>query len=340
LNDSVDKSLSSRQLGRALQNYKLPSNNDNHSGDDDDDDIYEDFVVDDDDVNDQSSGKGRRAIRVDALTALKDGYTSLFSFVKKFPRYFELTTGIYSRYDTLSMIVMLIFMIIMDDNSDDDDDDNDDDCEEKVVMICATLSSSDNGVKRARKEFLIALAPRWRSSSTAIRDGERDGEYESSRLVKDSRDDKSDVGDDESSDDSDYASHYDSSDGDDSNSDGDHHDLLSTGSAVTGKGITTSQQKLRRSKSKSSSTTTALSSPLSSNSMKTNVIEIDKIFDALTSYTPTQVIGTTDQSTSRRSLSVDQLKSLLRQHKLPVYGTKDILLARMYENNISTELVL
>ena len=218
-------------------------------------------------------------------------------------------------------------------------------------MICATLSSSDNGVKRARKEFLIALVPRWRSSSTAIRDGERDGEYESSRLAKDSRHDKSDVGDDESSDDSDYASDYDSSDGDDSNSDGDHHikrqnkrryDLLSTGSAVTDKGITTSQQKLRRSKSKSSSTTTttALSSPLSSNSMKTNVIKIDKIFDALTSYTPTQVIGTTDQSISRRSLSVDQLKSLLRQHKLPVYGTKDILLARMYENNISTELVL
>ena len=191
-------------------------------------------------------------------------------------------------------------------------------------MICATLSSSDNGVKRARKEFLIALVPRWRSSSTAIRDGERDGEYESSRLVKDSRHDKSDVGDDESSDDSDYASDYDSSDGDDSNSDGDHHikrqnkrryDLLSTGSAVTDKGITTSQQKLRRSKSKSSSTTTtALSSPLSSNSMKTNVIKID--------------------------ISVDKLKSILRQHKLPVYGTKDILLARMYENNISTELVL
>lgn len=95
MNDSVDKSLSSRQLGRALQNYQLPSNDDEHS-DDDDDDIDEDVVVDDD-VNDQSSGKGRRALRVDALTALKDGYTSLFSFVKKFPRYFELTTGIYSR---------------------------------------------------------------------------------------------------------------------------------------------------------------------------------------------------------------------------------------------------
>jgi hypothetical protein len=83
----VDKSLPSRQLGRALQNYQLPSN-------DDDDDIDEDVVIDDD-VNDQCSGKRRRAIRVDALTALKDGYTSLFSFVKKFPRYFELTTGIY-----------------------------------------------------------------------------------------------------------------------------------------------------------------------------------------------------------------------------------------------------
>lgn len=219
-----------------------------------------------------------------------------------------------------------------------------------MVMICATLSSSDNGVKRARKEFLIALVPRWRSSSTAIRDEERDGEYESSRLVKDSRDDKSDVGDDESSDDSDYASDYDSSDGDDSNSDGDHHikrqnqrryNLQSTGSAVTEKRITTSQQKSRRGKSKSSSTTTALSSPLSSNnSMKSNVIKIDKIFDSLTGGTLTQVISTTDQSVSRRSLSVDQLKSLLRQHKLPVYGTKDILLARMYENNISTGLVL
>jgi hypothetical protein len=234
----------------------------------------------------------------------------------------------------------------MDDNSDDDDDDN----EEQVVMICATLSSSDNGVKRARKEFLIALVPRWRSSSTTIRDEERDGGYESSRFVKDCRDDESDVSDDETSNDSDYASDYDSSDGDDSNSDGDHDikrqkkrrdDLQSTGSAVTDKGITTSQQKSRRGKSKPSSSTTTLSSLSSlSNSMKTNVIKIDKIFDSLTSSIPTQVISAADQSVSRRSLSVDQLKSLLRQHKLPVYGTKDILLARMYENNINTELVL
>ena len=113
MNDSVDKSLSSRQLGRALQNYELPSNDDNHSGDDDDDDIYEDVIVVDDDVNDQFSGKGRRAIRVDALTALKDGYTSLFSFVKKFPRYFELTTGIYSRYDALSMIIVMMMIMMM-----------------------------------------------------------------------------------------------------------------------------------------------------------------------------------------------------------------------------------
>ena len=91
--------MPSRQLGKALQHYQLPSNDNDNDSDDDNNDSDDDD--DDDDVNERSSNKNRRAVirRIDALTVLKDGYTSLFSFVKKFSRYFELTTGRFLRYD-------------------------------------------------------------------------------------------------------------------------------------------------------------------------------------------------------------------------------------------------